>query len=95
MASSAPNNGTSSSPPQETSSTANPPRSSNDDSEDGPKTRGPIRLLSMNGKLTELGKRVERERLAKLAAEGNGTATSDDDAGEGKHVADSAGKSSS
>jgi len=49
----------------------------------------------MNGKLTELGKRVERERLAKLAAEGNGTATSDDDAGEGKHVADSAGKSSS
>jgi hypothetical protein len=35
---------------------------------------GPIRLLSINGELTELGKRKEQERLAKLAA----TATSDE-----------------
>lgn len=36
---------------------------------------GPIRILSNNGVLTELGKKVEQERLAKLAA---ATATTDD-----------------
>ncbi|KAF2709194.1 hypothetical protein K504DRAFT_467173 [Pleomassaria siparia CBS 279.74] len=46
---------------------------------DWPKTKnigGPVRILSKNGELTELGKRVEQERLAKLAAAA--TATSDD-----------------
>ncbi|KAL1612957.1 hypothetical protein SLS60_001187 [Paraconiothyrium brasiliense] len=35
---------------------------------------GPIRILSNNGVLTKLGKKVEQERLAKLAA---ATATTD------------------
>lgn len=30
---------------------------------------GPVRILKMDGKLTELGKEVERERLAKIAAD--------------------------
>ena len=33
-----------------------------------------MRILSIGGELTELGKRVERERVAKLAAEGGGGA---------------------
>jgi hypothetical protein len=60
---------------------------------DWPKTKnigGPVRILYKNGELTKLGKRVEQERLTKLAA---ATATSDD-GGKEKPVAGSAEESS-
>lgn len=50
-----------------------------------------MRILSKDGQLTELGKRVERERLAKEAAE---AAAASDDAGKEKAVAGSGEESS-
>lgn len=52
---------------------------------------GPVRILSKNGVLTELGRKVEKERLAKLAA---ATAT-DENGGEREAVTGSAEESSS
>ena len=60
-----------------------------------PKTKnigGPVRILSKNGELTKLGKRVEQERLAKLAA---ATTAISDDGGKQNPVAGSAEESSS
>lgn len=55
---------------------------------------GPIRILSKDGVLTELGKRAERERLEKSAA-AEAAGTKEDDGGKGKSVAGSTEESSS